>query len=269
MRARMMNGYWCFREPVGYKFKRVAGHGKLLVREEPAASIIAEALEGYAAGRFQNQAEVKRFLEDYDIFQKNKRGEISQTRAYDVLTRPIYAGYISHAGWDLHLVPGKHEGLITLETFEKIQKRLKGKAYAPARKDINADFPLRGFVNCDDCGKPLTACWSKGKRKKYPYYLCVTKGCPSRSKSIPRHKIEGEFEAIVRDLKPSRELFTVARSMFTKAWGLKEARSATRALALKQDIAKFEKQIQQFLERIVEASNTSVIAAYEKKNRRA
>lgn len=147
MRARMMNGYWCFREPVGYKFARVTGHGKLLVRVEPAASIITEALEGYGAGRFQNQAEVKRFLEEYDIFQKNKHGEISQMRAYDVLTRPIYAGYISHAGWNLHLVPGKHEGLISLETYEKIQERLNGAAYAPARKDINADFPLRGFVN--------------------------------------------------------------------------------------------------------------------------
>ena len=43
MKARMQQGYWCFYPPPGYKFKKVSGHGKLLVRQEPAASIMAEA----------------------------------------------------------------------------------------------------------------------------------------------------------------------------------------------------------------------------------
>ena len=265
MRARMMNGYWCFRNPVGYKYERVAGHGKLLVRDEPAESIIIDVLEGYASGRFQTQAEVKRFLEGTDLFQKNKSGEISQTRATDVLTRPIYAGYLSHENWNLHLVPGKHEGLISLETFQKIQTRLSGSAYAPARKDIRADFPLRGFVTCADCGKPLTSCWSKGKRKKYPYYLCVTKGCASRSKSIPRHIIEGEFETIIRSLQPTPSLFGIAHDMFKRVWNRRSSRCDEQAVTLKQDIVWFDKQVEQLLERIIVATNTSVIAAYEAK----
>lgn len=52
MRGRMMNGYWTFYPPLGYKYEKVSGHGKLLVPNEPNASIIKEGLEGYASGRF-------------------------------------------------------------------------------------------------------------------------------------------------------------------------------------------------------------------------
>lgn len=39
MRARVTAGYWVFPPPVGYKFANVEGHGKMLVRDEPAASL--------------------------------------------------------------------------------------------------------------------------------------------------------------------------------------------------------------------------------------
>ena len=48
MRARLQNGYWPFQAPIGYRFEAKSGHGKVLVRDEPIASILQEALEGYA-----------------------------------------------------------------------------------------------------------------------------------------------------------------------------------------------------------------------------
>lgn len=62
MRSRVMSGYWCFPAPVGYAFTKVEGHGKIMIRNEPVATVVAEALEGYASGRFQTQVEVMRFL---------------------------------------------------------------------------------------------------------------------------------------------------------------------------------------------------------------
>jgi hypothetical protein len=62
------------------------------------------------------------------------------------------------------------------------------------RKDINPDFPLRGFVLCNDCNNRLTANWSKSKTgKKHPCYLCFTKGCASHRKSIRRDVLEQAF----------------------------------------------------------------------------
>ena len=61
--ARLERGYWTFRAPVGYKYMPSKQGGKELIKNEPLASIVKEALEGFASGRFATQAEVKRFLE--------------------------------------------------------------------------------------------------------------------------------------------------------------------------------------------------------------
>ncbi|WP_395664485.1 recombinase family protein [Methylocella sp.] len=266
MRARIQNGYWVFQAPVGYRYERESGHGKLLVRDEPNASILEEALEGYASGRFATQVEVKRFLERQPSFPKDlPDGEIRNQRIYDFLTRVVYAGYVEAPHWGVGLRRGKHEGLISFETFEKIQARLKSTAKAPARKDINADFPLRGFILCNDCGKPLTACWSQGKHRKYPYYLCPTEGCASYRKSIKREELEAAFEDVLQQLQPSESLFGLVKAMFKDAWDMRLAQAAQAAKALKADIAQIEKGVEALLDRIVESGNASVIAAYEKR----
>ncbi len=266
MRARMQNGYWVFQAPVGYRFERSGGQGKVLVRDEPNASILQEALEGYASGRFATKVEVKRFLERQPTFPKDlPGGEIRNQRIHDMLTRPIYAGYIEAPNWGVGLRKGHHEALISFETFEKIQKRLTSTAKAPARKDISADFPLRGFIVCNDCEKPLTACWSQGKSQKYPYYLCPTKGCSSYRKSIKREELEGAFEGVLQSLEPSENMFALVRAMFRDAWDMRLQQAAQATKAMKENVRAVEKQIDQLLDRIVDASNDSVVAAYEKR----
>lgn len=79
MKGRMMNGYSVFSAPVGYTYKKTKGHGKLLTSDEPVASIVKEALEGYASGRFSGQADIKRFLEAQPEFPKDlPNGQIRQ-----------------------------------------------------------------------------------------------------------------------------------------------------------------------------------------------
>ena len=90
MRARVMNGYWCFQPPIGYKYERSSRFSKVLVRDEPFASIIQEALEGFASGRFETQAEVKRFLESQPAFPKDlPNNEIRAQRITDIWSAPM------------------------------------------------------------------------------------------------------------------------------------------------------------------------------------
>lgn len=86
-----------------------------------------------------------------------------------MLAQPFYSGYISVKKWGVELQPGKHKPLISLPTWQAIQERNKSMAKAPVRSNISDEFPLRGFVTCGDCGKQLTACWSKGRSARYPY----------------------------------------------------------------------------------------------------
>jgi len=221
----------------------------------------------YAAGRFETQVEVKRFLEGCPEFPKCfPNGEIRNQRVADILTYPLYAGYLEKADWGVSLRKAQHEPLISFETFQKIQTRMRAGAKAPARKDISADFPLRGFIICHDCAKPLTACWSKSKTgKKHPYYLCPTKGCASYRKSIRRDVLEDEFNDTLRSLRPTEKLFTLARTMFKSAWTQRQAQADALLDSLRAESTKVDQQIEGLLDRVVDASTPSVITAYEKR----
>ena len=265
MKARMENGYWVHDAPVGYRYDKVKGRGKMLFPNPPLDHIVREAFEGFASGRFQTQAEVRRFFESFPDFPRNRKGEIPQQRVTDVLTNPIYTGHICSQNYKIHWLKAQHEPLATIETFDKVQERRQGVAKAPKRKNIGNDFALRGFVCCADCGVPYRSSWAKGRDRRYPYYLCQTKGCDSYGKSIARYKIEGDVGALIKSLQPSEGLFTLATAMFRHAWDARANQAKEMIQAGKREIAKLDRQIDTLLDRIVQASNARVISTYEMK----
>ena len=264
MKARLMNGYYVnARPPLGYRY--IKGHGKELVRDEPIASIVQEALEGFASGRFTSKGEVRQFLEDQPEFPKNGKGGVTHERAHVLLTQPVYAGRIEAPAWGISLREGKHEGLISWETFCKVQDRLNGGARVQNRIDLHEDFVLRGAVDCADCDKPLTACWSKGKNRKYPYYLCFNKDCESYRKSIARDQLESEFEVLLEQLQPTRSLFTVASKMFRDLWDHMATTNAERAARLKSDLARLDAGMTKLVDKMLETENPIVSEQIEKR----
>ncbi|MEO0995513.1 MAG: recombinase family protein, partial [Pseudomonadota bacterium] len=95
MSARIEQGYAIIsRPPAGYRYEKSREHSKILVRDEPVASIVQEALESYASGRFQTQAEVKRFLDAQPDFPKSRSGAVTFERVKEILVQPLYAGYV-------------------------------------------------------------------------------------------------------------------------------------------------------------------------------
>ena len=266
MRARLQNGYWPHPAPLGYRHVAKSGQGKVLVRDEPLASVIQEAMEGYASGRFQLQAEVKRFLQNQPAFPKNRYGNVTDESANRILTRVLYSGMVESPGWNVSLRKGQHDGLVSFETFEKIQNRLKEGAMAPARADINTDFVLRGSVTCACCDHPMTACWSKSKTgKKHPYYMCFKKGCPEYRKSIKRDKIEGALSDLLEGLHPAQGLLDMSLAMFKKVWEHRLMQGKAIAQGIKRDLTHLDSQIDNLLDRIVDAHSPSVVSAYEKR----
>jgi len=265
MKARVQNGFFVFQAPVGFKYERVSGHGKMLIRDEPVASVVQEALEGYANGRFESQADVMRFLQDSPLFPKDSRGVVGHQRVSVLLNQSVYAGFIEAPKWGVELRPGQHEPIISAQTFKRIQERLKGGFYVPRKSNISEDFPLRGHIVCTDCGTPLTACWSKGSHSKHPYYLCPKRGCDSYGKSIRRDKIEGEFEALLSKATPSESLFEVARMMFKDFWDHRLTQAENQSKAMAAQILKIDNQVSQFLERILDAPVPSVVHACEER----
>lgn len=270
MTSRVERGYAVTRAPIGYLYEKVKGQGSRLILHKTFAPIVREALEGYASRRFEIQAEVQRFLESQPEWPRNRSGKrtdrVNETRVTAMLRNPVYAGLISAPYWGVDLRKGLHEPLIDVETHNRIIARLDGDKRAPARRDLSKDFPLRGFVTCGCCGSPLTASWSRGsKGGLYPYYLCPKRGCDVYGKSIQRAKIEGEFEALLKTLTPSADLFQIAFATFKRAWEMRRESSASRVQALRAQLTDTEGQIEMLLDRIVEAKTQLVAHALEER----
>ncbi|MEO1399423.1 MAG: recombinase zinc beta ribbon domain-containing protein, partial [Pseudomonadota bacterium] len=263
MKARMQAGYYVHAAMIGYRYQKRYGHGKLLVRDEPNASIIQEGLEGYAAGRFQTAAEFARFLESHPSVPQGKSGSIHRQRAFDILRSPLYCGHITKEAWGIHFVHGKHEPLISVATWQKIQDRLDGNANAPARQDLNQDFPLRGAVLCGSCNHPYTAAWSKGRSKRYPYYSCQTRGCAMRGKSIRAETIETGFADLLRSITPAKPVLAVAKDMLNDLWRAQlQNQARLRAQAAKQ-LKAIDRKIESAMARLLGTDSAVLVSAYE------
>lgn len=265
MQSRILSGYFVFQAPVGYKYQSVRGQGRMLFPDEPVASVVREALELYASGTLENQAAVMRWLQDNPLFPKDRTGIVRHNRVGQLLRQCAYAGMVDGPSWQIPMRKGLHEPLISFEMFQRIQGRLNGATYMPRKRNVNEDFPLRGFVMCGDCGTPLTACWSTGRKAKHPYYLCPNKrgGCPSYGKSIKRDVLEGEFVTLLRSLTPSETLFRLATRMFKDLWTRRLSQAQDHGKALAAKLANVERDTAKLLERVLDANLPSVITAYE------
>ncbi len=260
MKARLELGYWTFPDmPTGYVFKRDPVHGMLPALVPKVAEIIKEALEGFASGRFQEQEDVRRFLEAKDA-REGKPVHLSFVKR--LLTKIFYAGYIDYPDWEVSRRLAKHEGIIDLATFERIQERLSGRTTTHKKNFLSEDFPLRGFVLCSACKKPDTASWAKGK---FPYYHCKTKGCPERYKSVRKADIEQRFEVILENIKPSKEVLALTKAVFAEVWRKKIADRGNQKVRIEREIEQVESERSRLVQLAARATNEQVIGTYEER----
>lgn len=231
-------------------------------------SLLMKALgirEAYASGRFETQAEVQRFLQNDPIFPKNRFGTVHPQKVALILTQVLYAGHMSVPEWGMYRVPAKHEALITYETFLKIDERLHGRQpVAPDRQDHSEDFPLRGFVNCACCDRPMTAAWARGSNgTRYAYYWCFTKGCGQARKNIRKLDLESAFERLIDTVRPTQELLFTAHAMLKVLWEQRETSAKEKAAHATRELQGVERKIEQLVARLVETDSRTLIEAYE------
>jgi site-specific DNA recombinase len=131
-------------------------------------------------------AEVAMNVESIETIRKKLKNEgmkLEKSAFSELLKNMVYIGKIKvpeHKKEPEMVVNGKHEPLIDVETFNKVQAIFTGKRWhgtKPTHK--NLEFPLRDFLTCEACGGQITGSLSKGRSKKYAYYHCRGK-CKTR-----------------------------------------------------------------------------------------
>ncbi len=88
---------------------------------------------------------------------------------YKMLSNPFYAGVIEWAG---QTFPGKHEPIVTLDEFERVQALLR-KPGRPRSQGLR--FAFTGMIRCGACGLMVTAENKTNTRYgyRYTYYHCT------------------------------------------------------------------------------------------------
>ena len=174
-KARLELGYWPFIAKRGYKMVKDPAHGKIAVPDEKDKDLLISALEGFAKGTFVRKIDATRYLVERGFWKNSAEKNVVQFN--NILKSSFYAGFVEYAPWEVSRRTGHHQPLISVETFNLIQNRLKnGGRNKRVRVDVSEDFPLRGIILCAECDEPLRAAWSKGRSKKYPLYACHSKG---------------------------------------------------------------------------------------------
>ncbi len=98
---------------------------------------------------------------------------VAYSSIYKLFTNPFYAGLIEYGGIRY---PGKHEAMITLDEFERVQTLLTKKGSCRPK---GKTFTYSGLIRCAECGCSYTALLKQKilKRshvaKQYTYYYCT------------------------------------------------------------------------------------------------
>jgi site-specific DNA recombinase len=190
MAARIKQGIWPFKPPIGYACARHRLRGEKKTKPDepdgPLFSLIRKALLAYANGQIALQSDLAKQLDLWGY--RELTGAIATTQLVDRLLGrylPFYAGILVDP-WTGAEYKGLHEAMITSEDAQRIRARRFGLVPGtPIRRMyFNADFPLRRIVKCGMCERPLTAAHSSGNGGRYGYYYCHNRECPRRNKGI-------------------------------------------------------------------------------------
>ncbi len=226
MKAALELGQWTHLAPLGYLNTEDERGRPSLIFDPERAPFVRRIFELYSTGLYTKR-QVLRIITDKGL--RTRKGKKLSPQSLDqMLHNPIYTGWL--------IVPklgerhrGKFEPLVSQETFDKVQDQMKGKRPTVTPHIRNRpDFPLRSFVKCGHCNRPLTASWSKGRDKRYPYYHCTNRNC--NGLSVRKETLEKVFIDHLTALQPRLEYLKLFSEIVLDVWRNKRA-DAMRHLA--------------------------------------
>jgi site-specific DNA recombinase len=120
--------------------------------------------------------------------------------------------------------PSNATPIVAKDTFDTVQALLDGKRpMAKPRERNHPDFPLRHFVRCAKCNRPLTGSWSKGRNGRYAYYCCQNRSC--KAVHVRREDLERGFVELLKQLQPRPEYVRLFSEVIIDVWKEKQAQA--------------------------------------------
>src|SRR3989344_262884 len=200
MRARFLAGYFNGQPPLGY----IIEHGHVI--KDSSFNDMKKAWELMATGT-KSLSEMAKIMNGWGLRKvcSGKEYLLRSQTADRLFRNKLYAGILTSSKYPEE-VKGQHVPMITLETFLKVQAIIDGRNRCGMtigkRLQDNPDFPLRRAIKCGKCGGALSGGWSKGRTKRYAYYVCKNRcGAPS----IAVKKLDDSLIQFLQEITPPKE----------------------------------------------------------------
>jgi site-specific DNA recombinase len=243
MRAALELGRWTFPAPLGY-LNAPKWSSASLVHDPERAPLVRRTFEDLATGQYTKQEVIARATAAG--LRSRKALALSPQSFGQMMRNPIYVGKVESPDYGVS-VQGDFEPLVDEATFYRAQAVLDGRVVvAGPRQRNHPDFPLRGFVRCEACGRPLTASWSKGRNGHYAYYHCQPQ---CRAINVSKTALEGAFVDQLALLQPTPGYMRLVKDRILCVWEQRRSEAKNRTAEQERRV----KVIQQKLDRLDEA----------------
>jgi len=218
MRARFLAGLCLAKPPLGYIIKN--GY---VIKDDASFDKMKKAWSLVATGT-KSMSEMAEIMNKWGLrtFAYGKEHKLRAQTVDRIFRHKFYMGTITSPKYKEE-VRGQHVPMITEEQFHKVQAIIDGRnrcgmTIGKRLKD-NPDFPLRGTIKCGQCGGNLSGGWSKGRSKKYAYYICKNRCGASSIKVQVLNDSMIEFLRSITPPKEKLELFLmILRRDFNKSF---------------------------------------------------
>ena len=243
MKAAAEKGRFVWHAPVGY----LNSNEPSLVIDPEKGSLVRTAFELFASGRYTKSQVLKRVRALGLTSRQGK--ELSPQSFTGLLRNKTYCGVMVSRKWDAEL-PGDWEPLVSDNTFLAAQAVLAGRRTSTSqRQRDHADFPLRRFIRCAPCGKPITGSWSRGRNKRYSYYHCRTPQC--RAVSVRESLLREKFVQLLEGLAPKARYLALFREVVLDVWRQRTAETASLQRKLTERVNRLQRRKDELVEAFV------------------
>ena len=133
-----------------------------------------------------------------------------------MLRQPLYAGLEKNKHTNDQLIESIFPGIVSQEVFNRNQIILERKNTKAQGYQVNhEDYPLRRFLVCSNCQKPVRGSAPTGQTgKRYPKYHCPS--CPKAS--ISSDELNDQFYKLLESVRPNPITLQLMKTMIVRVW---------------------------------------------------
>jgi site-specific DNA recombinase len=165
LQEKAEQGIWPTKTPLGYRNIIGPDGKKIIAVDTVVAPIVAKLFDWYASGGISLKEVAKKAQAAGLVFGKSG-AKVPVSTVHTILRNRLYTGQFE---WNGKLIKGKHEPLVSIDLWERVQGMMDGR-HAMKSKRGKHDFAFSGLIGCHACGCAVVG---EIKKKRHVYYHCT------------------------------------------------------------------------------------------------